>query len=432
MAAAPNAATRGKKMDKILIFVTRQMCYDSAGFFAKKLAMNLELLGFECELCMFVEDDIPGRIRMFAADISETDGLQVLPQAEHMLEQYVGKSYLAVIDFNSKLPRIALEDGTLFPDSIDAPFFNYILDHPLYHHSMLASPLHNYHVITPDENHAEYVRKFYPHIQSVHTLPLGAAEVRNAPRWEESENCILFMGTYRDPEVCYSEIINRKDEPDLPTAQDILAMIGQMEKDSSVTIEQALTAVFTGKYGMDPLQNTALFARWLNHSYLAELYLRNRIRKDAVEALIGAGLPVKIIGDWWEKLPLVQEANVRREESVDFAKSYRKIAECRVLLNSSPFFYGGMHDRIPAGMANHTLVLTDANPSLERNFGEKSCMHLYSMTDFPDSLVEHAKAALYQEKQSREMENCAFELFNLRYTWLHIAEKVIEYIKEIK
>jgi hypothetical protein len=91
-----------------------------------------------------------------------------------------------------------------------------------------------------------------------------------------------------------------------------------------------------------------------------------------------------------------------------------------------------MHDRIPAGMANHTLVLTDANPYLERNFGEKSCMHLYSMADFPDSLVEHAKAALYQEKQSREMENCAFELFNLRYTWLHIAEKVIEYIKEIK
>lgn len=28
-------------MSKVLIFTTRQMCYDSAGFFAKKLAMNL-------------------------------------------------------------------------------------------------------------------------------------------------------------------------------------------------------------------------------------------------------------------------------------------------------------------------------------------------------------------------------------------------------
>jgi hypothetical protein len=418
-------------MDKILIFVTRQMCYDSAGFFAKKLAMNLELLGFETELCMFVEDDIPGRTRMFAADISETDGMRVLPQAERLLEQYEGKSYLAVIDFNSKLPRIALEDGTLFPDSIDAPFINYILDHPLYHHSMLASPLRNYHVFTPDENHAEYVRKFYPHIQSVHTLPLGAAEVRNAPSWEESEKSILFMGTYRDPDVCYEEIRNRKDTPELPTGKDILAMIEMMEQDSSVTIEQALTAVFTGTYGRNPLEEPLVFRRWLNDSYLAEFYLRNRVRKDAVEALIKAGLPVRIIGDWWEKLPRTQEANVRREESVDFAKSYRKIAECRVLLNSSPFFYGGMHDRIPAGMANHTLVVTDANPYLERCFGEKNCMHLYSMRDFPGSLVEHAKDALYNEKAGREMEVCAFELFNLRYTWLHTAEKVIKYIKEV-
>jgi hypothetical protein len=419
------------KMDKILIFVTRQMCYDSAGFFAKRLAMNLELLGFECELCMFAEDDIPGRTRMFAGDIAETDGVRVLPEAERILNAHVGRSYLAVIDFNSKLPRIALEDGTLFPDSIDAPFFNYILDHPLYHHSMLASPLRNYHVITVDENHAEYVRKFYPHIRFVHMLPLGAAGVRNAPRWEASENCILFMGTYRDPAVCYEQIVSRKNEPDLPTSEDILTMVGMMEADSSCTIEQSLTSVFTEKYGRNPAEQPLLFRRWLNHSYLAEFYLRNRVRRDAVAALIAAGLPVKIIGDWWEKFPLIQKSNVRREESVDFAKTYRKIAECRVLLNSSPFFYGGMHDRIPAGMANHTLVLTDANPYLERSFGAENCMHLYSMRDFPGSLVAHAEEALSNGPQSREMENCAFELFNLRYTWLHVAEKVIKYIKEV-
>jgi hypothetical protein len=53
------------------------------------------------------------------------------------------------------------------------------------------------------------------------------------------------------------------------------------------------------------------------------------------------------------------------------------------------------------------------------------------MRDFPGSLVEHAKDALFNEKAGREMEVCAFELFNLRYTWLHTAEKVIKYIKEV-
>jgi hypothetical protein len=418
-------------MEKILIFVTRQMCYDSAGFFAKKLALNLETLGVECELCMFSEDDIPGRIQMFAADISETDGMSVLPQAESILKQHVGKKYLAVIDFNSKLPRIALEDGTLFLDSIDAPFFNYVLDHPLYHHSMLASPLRNYHVLTVDENHAEYVRRFYPHIQSVHALPLGASEVRNCPRWDESENCILFIGTYRDPGPCYGHIAEMKEEPNLPTAEDVRSLITRMQGDWSVTMEQAMETLFKEKYGMLPEENQRLFGKWMNHSYLAELYLRNYARTKAVEALADAGLPVKIIGDWWQNSSLVGRKNVRMEESVDFAKSYRRIAECRVLLNSSPFFYGGMHDRIPAGMANHTLVLTDANPYLEKSFGEADCMHLYSMNDFPDSLVQHAEEALSDDKQGREKTECAFELYKLRYSWLHTAQKVLEYIEDI-
>jgi glycosyltransferase involved in cell wall biosynthesis len=418
-------------MNKVLIFVTRQMCYDSAGFFAKKLALNLETLGIESEMCMFAEDDIPGRTRLFAAEVSESDGLSVLPKAESMLEEYVGKSYLAVIDFNSKLPRIALEDGTLFLDSMDAPFINYVLDHPLYHHSMLSSPLRNYHVFTVDENHAEYVRKFYPHIRTVHALPLGASEVRNAPRWEDSEKCILFLGTYRDPEEIYEHVKSLKNEPELPAREDILALIERMEGDWSVTIEQALAEVFENRHGRKPEEHPGLFARWMNHSYLAELYLRNRARKEAVEALVQAKLPVRIIGDWWEKLPLLQEAQVQREESVEFAKSYRKIAECQVLLNSSPFFYGGMHDRVPAAMANHTIVLTDGNPYLRRTFGEPPCAHLYEMNDFPRSLIEHAGEALYNESRSREMEVCAFELFKMRYTWLHIAEKVIEYIKEM-
>ena len=53
-------------MEKILIFTTRQMCYDSAGFFAKKLAVNLEELGVECELCMFAEEEIGSRPTLFA------------------------------------------------------------------------------------------------------------------------------------------------------------------------------------------------------------------------------------------------------------------------------------------------------------------------------------------------------------------------------
>jgi hypothetical protein len=240
------------------------------------------------------------------------------------------------------------------------------------------------------------------------------------------------MGTYRNPGVCLENVKSRKDEPELPTAKDVLAMIEMMLGDSSVTIEQAVETIFTERYGGSPDAQGKLFRRWMNHSYLAELYVRNRVREQAVKALADAGLPVKIIGDWWEKAPFTGAQNVQRMESVDFAKSYRRIAECKVLLNSSPFFYGGMHDRIPAGMANHTLVLTDANPYLERTFADTLCMQMYSMRDFPADLTARAREALTDEQGSRERAECAFELYKMRFTWLHISEKVLNYIKDMQ
>jgi hypothetical protein len=53
------------------------------------------------------------------------------------------------------------------------------------------------------------------------------------------------------------------------------------------------------------------------------------------------------------------------------------------------------------------------------------------MNDFPDSLIRHAEEALSDDKQGREKTECAFELYKLRYSWLHTAQKVLEYIEEI-
>lgn len=411
-------------MKKVLIFTTRQMCYDSAGFFAKKIAMNLESLGVDCELCMFAEDDIPGRIRLFAAEIKESDCLSLMPEAEKCLEQYLGKEYMAVIDFNSKLPRVVMEDGSLFLNHLKAPFINYILDHPLYHHSMLSSPLESYYVITPDENHAAYIRTFYPNIKGVLALPLGATEARSSLAWEDSAEEILFMGTYHDPKSYYEEILAQKDKKGLPTKEDLLFMIEYMQSKAHITLEEALSKVFMDKYGMQPKENKELFRLWANYSYLVEIYLRNEAREQAIRSLLNAGLPVKTVGDWWENLSTSKD--LLREEAVTFARSYGKIAQYKVLLNSSPFFQGGMHDRIPAAMANHTLVLTDQNAYLQRELGEKNAIYMYRLSDEKE-FAELAKEALYSN-EARIREKNAYEMFQMRYTWLQIAQKVLQYI----
>ena len=109
--------------NKILFFTTRQLCYHSAGFFAAQLADALENAGYQCELCEIPEDGIAGEMREQAVPAKDTAG-EISPQAAAVLERYIGKEYAAVIDFNSKLPRLMCDDDTYYLDTIQAPFFN--------------------------------------------------------------------------------------------------------------------------------------------------------------------------------------------------------------------------------------------------------------------------------------------------------------------
>ena len=112
---------------KVLIFTTRQLCYNSGYYFAHRIGEEIEKLGIECEYCEIPENAIPSAGTQIAQPAIENAGKSVDEEAEKMLESYIGKEYLAILDFNSKLPRLVLDDESYYLDSIDAPFYNFIL-----------------------------------------------------------------------------------------------------------------------------------------------------------------------------------------------------------------------------------------------------------------------------------------------------------------
>ena len=163
-------------MKKILLFQMNGIAYDSTRFFSSCLGKALENAGIEVSWFDFQR------------------------QTMKDLEALCGQSFDAVIDYNSKLPGAVLDDGTPFLNHIQAPFYNYILDHPVYHHANLSVLLENYHVICIDDDHNKYISKWYPHIKSVHTLSVGAAKAENAVKSEQyRKEGILFPATYLNP-----------------------------------------------------------------------------------------------------------------------------------------------------------------------------------------------------------------------------------------
>ena len=121
---------------KFLIFEMKTVCYNSYLYFGDALGLALKKLG--CDVEYFKVDE----------------------QALDDLEQFIGRHYDGLIDFNSDLPRALMDDDSFFLDHVDAPFIDVILDHPLYHHDSLKNKLNNFHVVCLDSNHKDYILKY--------------------------------------------------------------------------------------------------------------------------------------------------------------------------------------------------------------------------------------------------------------------------------
>lgn len=400
-------------MNTILIFTTRQLCYSSAEFFAARLAESFENLGYEVEMCQVDTDTNTGTGKDTCLTQQEQDSL----------EQYIGKSYLAVLDFNSRLPRMLMDDGSYYLDHIDASFYNYILDHPLYHHESLSQTLNNYHVILVDQSQCDYVRQYYPHIKSVIWQTLnGSVSVLTRP-WEQKRQEVLFMGTYRDPNLYYQQIESSK------YCDDMHFMIDLMQQDPTMPIDHALEKVLDSQKIQLSAQE---FAKRLNLMHPVELYLRNAWRKAAIDALVANHIPLRIIGEWWDGYNgsisyQGYSKNLVFEKSVTFARSFDQIASSAILLDSSPFFPRGIHDRVYAGMANHTAVLTDDN--LVKRDVLKDRVGLYRSND-PKKLVEVAEKMLINPSFTRELVDEAYQYYKTEHTWDSIARNLAEQIFE--
>ena len=381
------------KRDRVLIICSRDICYSSGNFFASRLAAAYEELGYEARLCEFSKD----------RDI------------DAQLEPLLAQRYRVIVDFNSMLPRMVMEDGSYYLDHLQGPFFDYILDHPLFHYTGLTCRAGNLHVLVVDESHRRYVASYYPTVQSVHTLPLGACEAF-VPAQKEGRY-VLFMGTYEEPD----NIMDIVDRSPADAAGVMRELIECRIAEPKLPMEEAYRKILERRGEQVPPEQ---FALQMNGMYAVDAYVRDYFRKKVVDALLARQIPAKAVGEGWYKYHAKEERFFTSEKAVTFALSFQRIARAPLLLNVTPFFPQGMHDRVVAGMANRTVVMTEENDYLRGAFGDQRELCFYDLTDMT-SMCERAEALLGDTLMRREIEERAYRIFLQGHTWRHRALTIL-------
>lgn len=384
--------------EKILIFTSREICYNSHFFFAHQMGGAYEKLGYEVEYCEFTRE-------------SDFDAV---------LSPHLGKTYKLMLDFNSLMPQLAEEDGTPVLDMIDGPFYDYILDHPLFHYNCLSAKAKNFHAILLDQAQEAYVKRYYPGVKSTLLMPLGATEAFTKEKRTLVPDCVLFIGSYDSEEKLYG-MIEQSKEPIRTLAKKVLE---RRLEEPDRTMEEIFHEILKER-GIE--LDDAAFALYMNHMYPVDAYVRNHFRRKAIDCLVKHRVPVKIVGEGWEKYRGFDENFIKREVSVEFGLSFEKIAKEHILLNNSPFFNYGAHDRIYAGMANHCAVLTDENPYLKRTLKNKEHVMMYSIKD-ENSLKDMAEEVLTNHVFCRELQENAYVEFLANHTWQKRAEYLLRNI----
>lgn len=385
--------------EKILIFTSREICYNSHYFFAHQLEGAFEKLGYHVEMCEFTKED----------------------DFDAVLGPHLGKSYKFMLDFNSLMPQLIEEDGTPVLNMIHGPFYDYILDHPLFHYNCLSSKIDDFHAILLDEAQEAYVKQYYKGIKSTLMMPLGATEAIANEKRVKNPDCILFMGSYDSEEKLY-EIIQLAPEPIRSLAKEVLEM--RLEE-PQMPQEEAFHKTLTRR-GIT--LDDSKFALFMNQMYAVDAYVRNHFRKASIDCLAKYKIPMKLVGDGWEKYRSLDESFITREKPVEFGLSFEKMAKEHIMLNSSPIFNRGAHDRIYGGMANHCVVLTDENPYLRHTLKDRENIMLYSLKD-EKTLKDMAEELLTNVSFCREIQENAYLEFQEKHTWECRAKRLLEHIE---
>ena len=383
-----------KKKEKVLVFSSREICYNSSSFFAHRLGAAFEELGFETKVCEMTKGD----------------------NLDAKLEPLLEEEYRVAVDFNSMLPRMELEDGSRYLDKLRAPFFDYILDHPLFHYTGLTSGVKNLHALVLDEAQAEYVATYYPKVSDVHMLPLAATAALYEGE-KESECRILLPGSYDSLQKVY-EIVEASPEP---LKSMMIRLIDRRISEPLIPMEEAFRQELRR---IDMQLTIEEFALFMNSMYAVDAYVRDYFRKKALDFLLKEGIPVTVMGEGWQKYHYTDEHSLQRERGMVFGLSFERIAKAHILLNVSPIFNRGMHDRIPAGMANRAVVLTDENPYLTGKYADGREMCFYSL-EYMDSLVEQAERLITDPALRAEIAECARKEYEKKHTWRCRAEEIL-------
>lgn len=427
--------------DKILLVNSRELCYYSGSFFLQQMCEALRNVGEDAEYVTLSDED---------------DFIAFMDR--------VGKTYKAIIDINSQMPYMILEDDFRLLNRIDAPFYNYIVDHPLYHHPGLVFPIDNYHAIGIDKRHVKYMKEYYPHLKSVGFLPMGATEPSHRVDYKKRRIPLLLTATYENEQGILQDF--RKLAAGLEEGRFDINYEGNYKQDAEAekngyetaynncydinlsgrgrlfydlgmnlaetmlsgpverTMEECLADIISQEDLMEGKYFTREFPVLMNYLFLVDKYVRNVHRRRVVEEIVKSGQEITVAGAGWKMTALGDYARANLIGQVQMVDVFELMGNAKAVLDINPLFVEGVHDRVTSAMAAGAYVISDMNSDALES--DEPILGQYNIWN-RDKLQE---ALNLTESEKADRAHRGYELYKESYSWECHANNLLKLLKD--
>lgn len=319
--------------------------------------------------------------------------------------------------FNRVIPD---KEGKFFWDGKRLPFLSILVDPALYDLNLTKSPFS--YLSCVDRADLEFLDRvpfkrafFWPHAVE--------RELTAAPEQERPYD-VTFLGSSYDPEG-----LRTAWQEKYPTE-----MQRKIEEAIEITLTEPLTPFW------EAVRRVRVDAQdFLKICTLVDNYVRGVDRLELIRAVAKIpSIKVHVFGGscWREETPIMGWShylggNVLVHPAISYPEALEVMKQSKICLNSSPFFKKGSHERILAGLACGSFVVTTESEWVREQFLDGEELLLYRPKQW-EAIQDKVAYFLGNETARKEAAAKGRLKVMQHHTWDNRVEELIQFWKSVR
>ncbi|WP_170866747.1 glycosyltransferase family protein [Anaerocolumna jejuensis] len=310
-----------------------------------------------------------------------------------------------------------MEDGELLWNQREVLCFNILVDHPFYYDKDFENLPDYYKMFCIDNDHVNYVKRFYKKVKSVEFLPLAGTEIDSdyIPFYKRKFD-IIFTGNYTPP-TTFEKYINRIDDE---YAAFYWRIVNELMTNTDMPMDKAMEKYIRLEI---PDASEEDLKEGMAAMIFIDLYVRFHFRGQVIKSLVDNGYIVHVFGKGWDMLPCIHPENLIRHGSINSYECICNMKNTKISLNIMPWFKNGGHDRIFNSMLSKSVCVTDESEFIKNKYVEGQDYIKYSLSRI-NELPDKIEKILCDRKGSAEIAQNGYIKTKFAHTWKHRAEEL--------